>query len=236
MRQRPVTSSPLVVVSSVNKRFGRHRVLSDVSIELVAGSVTVLAGPNGAGKTTLARTIAGFLAPDSGTVLLGGVSPAAYTRGFGFGYMPEDGPRGWPDVTVRELLSWKGDLKRILTDHPYLGGLLAKPTGELSKGQWRLTLLAFALACDPALIILDEPESGLDPAAYDWLTAALRAAAHRGACLVVLTHHLPIIQTEADRVVFIADGAIRLDQPANQLDRAALAELYAATYRSEVHP
>ena len=180
--------------------------------------ITAIVGPNGAGKTTLFSVILGLLRPDRGACVVGGLQPAAYRCRHGVGYLPEQSafPRGW---TVRDLLARGADLSgaegRPDTFATALGrtgfdaGTLSKTIGKCSKGMQRMVGLAYALEGDPALVVLDEPFSGLDVRARARLRHEMRVARDRGAAVLFASHELLEVERLANRTFILEDGRVR---------------------------
>lgn len=206
-------NASFVVASSLVKSYGAVRAVDGVDLTLESGRVVGIAGPNGSGKSTLARMLLGFSAPDAGNATVGGLAPAAFRHTNGVGFVREDGARGWDRLTPRQLLSLRTDpsepsvqeIGAILK----LAPLMDRPIGVLSKGQWRICQLWFALAARPKFLVLDEPEAGLDPAALERLRTVVRNAAVGGAAVLVLSHHLDEMALTADTVMFMAHGKVR---------------------------
>lgn len=202
-----------VVVSGLVKAYGAVRAVDGVDLTLERGRVVGVAGPNGSGKSTVARLLLGFSSPDSGSATVAGLAPSAYRETHGVGFVREDGARGWDRLTPRQLLSLRGDpddaTVRQVGEILRLAPLMDRPIAVLSKGQWRTCQLWFALASNPRLLVLDEPEAGLDPAALDRLRIVVRSAADRGAAVLMLSHHLDEMALTADTVLFMAHGKVR---------------------------
>lgn len=202
-----------VVAAGVQKRYGPVRAVDGVDLTIAQGHVVGIAGPNGSGKSTLARLLLGFSSPDGGSVTVGGVAPALYRERHGVGFVREDGARGWDRLTPRQLLTLRADPDaphvQALGETLKLAALVDRPIGLLSKGQWRICQLWYALAARPAFVVLDEAEAGLDPAAQERLRLAVRAAAEGGATVLMLSHHLDEMALTADSVLFMAQGTLR---------------------------
>jgi ABC-type multidrug transport system ATPase subunit len=203
-------------LTGVVRRFGRAVALDDLSFTVPRGSLCALVGENGAGKTTTLSILAGFLAPDAGTVDVLGLGPfhVATHRGR-VGILPQDAELPGAS-TPRELLrAWAG-----------LQGLSRRAAAEsaeeclrtvqlvdraddrmstLSHGMRRRLTVGSALVGDPELILLDEPTAGLDPAQARHLRQAL--ATRRGrATVLISSHNLPELESLCDHVVIIERG------------------------------
>ncbi len=191
-----------------------------VAADLVVppGSVTALVGPNGAGQTTLLLVLAGLLAPDRGSVTLDGVDLVADPVGARArtGWMP-DALGSWDSLTARELLATMADAHRLpraataarvaeLLALVHLEDLADAPAHVLSRGQTQRLGLARALVHSPAVLLLDEPASGLDPRSRVELRDTLRRRAGEGVAVLVSSHVLGELDELADRAVLMNGG------------------------------
>ena len=212
----PGPDEPGVHVRGLARAFGDVQALRGVDLHAAPGEVTALVGANGAGKTTLLLVLATLLVPDAGTVRVAGHDPVREPRAV-------RGRLGWmPDVfglhegvTAREYLRFAARAHglddtgsraaRGLADAG-LEHLADAPVRVLSRGQKQRLGLARALVHDPAVVLLDEPASGLDPRARVDLRDRLRALAARGACVLVSSHVLSDLEEVADAVVVVDAG------------------------------
>jgi ABC-2 type transport system ATP-binding protein len=202
------------------KRYGEKTALSDLSLEIPAGTLFALVGPNGAGKTTAIGLLTGLLAPTSGRTFLAGIdvtrdAVAAKAR---LGFVP-DRPYLWPKWTPRETLRFVGAVfgrrgpeleDRIDTELAAFD--LAEFSGHrnetLSHGTRQRVALAQAFLHDPEVLVLDEPMVGLDPLAQRGLTERLKAHAATGAAVLLTTHHLALAEEIATVVGLLVDGRL----------------------------
>ena len=214
----------LVVLAGVHKWFGQLHVLKDVDLSIARGEVVVIIGPSGSGKSTLCRTINRLETIDEGTITIDGHPlPSAgrelaalraevgmVFQGFNlFAHLSildnvTLGPvkvlgrsRAAAETTARELLDRVG-----------VGDQVDKLPAQLSGGQQQRVAIARALAMEPKLMLLDEPTSALDPEMIKEVVDVMVDLARRGMTMVVVTHEMGFARTAADRVVFMADGAI----------------------------
>ncbi|MEV6539504.1 ATP-binding cassette domain-containing protein [Streptomyces sp. NPDC051665] len=191
---------------------GGGRVLDDVSFEVEAGRLVVIAGSSGAGKTVLLQTLAGLQAPTLGDVLHDGTQPGP--PGPEFGYVPQE------DVIHRELplrrtLEYAGRLRMPgetvsarVTEVLGVLGLAQRadtPVRALSGGERKRACIAAELLTRPRVLFLDEPTSGLDPVTGTALLATLRGLAESGTTVVLTTHVLADLP-RCDQVVFLSPG------------------------------
>jgi len=207
-----------IEVTGLRRAFGSVLAVDHIDLRAHPGEVTALVGPNGAGKTTLLLMLATLLAPDAGSIRIGGLDPVAAPREVRatMGWMP-DGFGTWDALTVREVLETVAAAYRMapvpartraaeLLDLVHLGDLADRPARVLSRGQKQRLGLARALVHHPSILLLDEPASGLDPRSRIELRDILRQLAASGATLLVSSHILTELQEIADRAVIVARG------------------------------
>jgi branched-chain amino acid transport system ATP-binding protein len=239
---------PLLAADEVTVSFGGILALCDVSVAVHAGEIVGLIGPNGAGKTTLFDVVSGFLPVRHGRVRLGGydvtaLSPDARAR-MGLGRSFQDA-RIFPSLTVAENLAHALERHLPVRDHAAaalglpaireqeddiaysvddlltlmnLGAFRDKFVAELSTGSRRIVDLAMALAHDPAVLILDEPSSGIAQRESEALAPLLRAIRDETGCaLLVIEHDMPLIAGISDRLLAMDLGRIIAAGTADQV-------------------
>jgi len=208
-----------IVADGVRRSFGDVHAVRDVTLEARAGAVTGLVGPNGSGKTTLLLMLSSLLAPDAGSIRIGGVDPVAdpaAARAM-LGWMP-DALGAWPSLTARETIAVTGRLYGLdrersaqraaeLLGTVGLADLADQPARVLSRGQKQRLGLARALVHDPGVLLLDEPASGLDPQARIDLRVLLRRLAAEGRTILISSHILSELEEVVDDAVFLVAGA-----------------------------
>lgn len=207
---------PVLEVEGLEKSYDGFVAVSGLSFSLEAGEILGLVGPNGAGKTSTLRCLAGVLPPNRGTVRVMGCDlardPVGAKRRLAF--LPDE-PRLFEYLTVMEHLNLVARLYGLADWQARAGPLLdeleltpkrdALP-GELSRGMKQKLVVACAFLHDPALIVLDEPLTGLDPLGIRRMKASLAARAEAGAAVVLSSHMLPLVEEMCDRLLVIAGG------------------------------
>jgi glutamate transport system ATP-binding protein len=221
----PVRSAePLIVLEGVNKYFGELHVLKDVNLSVARGEVLVVIGPSGSGKSTLCRTVNRLETIKTGTITVdGNVLPeegkalAALRSEVGMVFQSfnlfahktilenismapikiKRIPRNQADKEARELLARVG---LVGQEHKY--------PAQLSGGQQQRVAIARALAMKPKALLFDEPTSALDPEMVQEVLDVMTDLAKGGMTMIVVTHEMGFARKVADRVVFMAEGAI----------------------------
>jgi ABC-2 type transport system ATP-binding protein len=209
-----------IVLRGVTKRFDGTAAVNDLSLTVPTGSIYGFIGPNGSGKTTTLRMIMHILLPDEGQIEVLGSSDTAAARDR-VSYLPEE--RGlYKKMTIRRLLRYyarlKGGSRRRIDAaidewmaRMELPGLLDRQIETLSKGMSQKVQFIAAVVSDPALLILDEPFSGLDPVNAQVLKDAVLELRRRGATVVFSTHDMATAERMCDRIFMIFRGRKVLD-------------------------
>ena len=218
-------AEPIVDIDHVTKRIGNQVIVNAIKLKVLPGEVTAICGANGAGKSTLLRMLAGIIHPTDGTIRINGLTWRE-NRGLyanQLGYMPDD-YRFTNRLTARETLSFWAKLKNVpqqrvdeVLDEVGLLDTGKKPVASFSKGMRQRILFAQALLSHPPLIVLDEPTNGLDPYWMESFVTLIRKVKNNGHTVVFSTHQLPIAEAIGDRVVFMNQGSIVLDESVAQL-------------------
>jgi heme ABC exporter ATP-binding subunit CcmA len=226
--------APLLEARGVVRRFGRTTVLAGVDLTVGAGEVLLLLGPNGAGKSTLLRTLAGLARPDAGTVRVRG-EPVREGRAH-VGHLAHD-TLLYDDLTVGENLAFAARLYGLRPEDAMPRALAAVGAADLvrtlvrhlSRGQAQRVALARALLHDPAVLLLDEPFTGLDPRSTTELTALLVRYRADGKAVVFVGHQPELGWEAVTRVAVLARGGWRSDRPRPANPAAAAAGYREAT-------
>lgn len=207
--------SAIAQCTALEHRYQSTCALAGVDLSLHAGRVTALLGPNGAGKSTLIHLLLGVLPVQSGRIVLfDGLAPGSREAQLRIGVMLQ--ASGVQDnLTVSELLtlfaSFRPDPEppANLLNELDLGHLTKRRFGQLSGGQQQRVLFALAAIGRPDWLILDEPTTGLDPAARRILWRAIEARRRAGASILLCTHFMDEAQKLADHVVVLHHGQVR---------------------------
>jgi ABC-2 type transport system ATP-binding protein len=206
----------MLEVDGLTRRYGKREAVRDLSFRAEAGEILGLVGPNGAGKTTTLRCLAGILPPSEGRLRIGGHdlagSPLEARRLLAF--IPDE-PRLFEYLTVGEHLAFSARLygvedagprsERLLHELELTGREGALP-GELSRGMKQKLAIACGLLHDPAVILLDEPLTGLDPVGIRRMKDSIARRAAAGACVLVSSHLLGLVEELCHRVLIIQTG------------------------------
>jgi glutamate transport system ATP-binding protein len=220
----PAESDVVVEFRAVEKHFGSLHALRNINLTVGRGEVVVVLGPSGSGKSTLCRTINRLETIDSGEILVDGAPQPAEGREL-FKFRTEVGMvfqsfNLFSNRTILDNITLAprkilGQTKaaaeqraRELLDMVGIGAKADSFPAQLSGGQSQRAAIARALAMDPKVILFDEPTSALDPESTQDVLATMRQLAERGTTMLVVTHEMSFARSCADRIIFMADGAI----------------------------
>jgi ABC-2 type transport system ATP-binding protein len=205
----------IINVNNISKRFGETQAVDNLSFEVRPGEIFGLLGPNGAGKTTSIRMILDIFKPDSGEIsILGG--PMTEEKKNDIGYLPEE--RGlYQDIPLERCLVFLAALKGIdeATAANKIESYLRqfdlyeardKKVKELSKGMQQKAQLITALVHDPALMIIDEPFTSLDPVNTEMVKDLLEQKRDEGKAIIMSTHQMNQVEELCDRILLIDQG------------------------------
>jgi len=215
---------PLVVLDRVNKNFGELHVLKDITTTIHKGEVVVVIGPSGSGKSTLCRAINRLETIDSGTITIDGTPLPEEGRGlamlradvgmvfqsfnlFAHKTILENVTLGQLNVRKRSKADATKRAMELL-DRVGVANQASKMPSQLSGGQQQRVAIARALAMDPKVMLFDEPTSALDPEMINEVLDVMVGLAKEGMTMVVVTHEMGFARKAAQRVLFMADGAI----------------------------
>ena len=207
--------SAIIEFDRVGKRYGEVSSLGDLSFAIGGGEVLGLLGHNGAGKTTSMKLILGLIEPSEGRLRVFGEDPAgpqANAVRQRLGYLPEN-VRFYEQLTGREVLDYFARLKRApraqiktLLERVGLAHAADRRVKTYSKGMRQRLGLAQALLGEPELLLLDEPTTGLDPAATRDFYTMVRELKSAGRTVILSSHVLPGIEPYIDRALILGGG------------------------------
>jgi len=227
---------PAIEVVSVTKAFGHQAALRGVDLQVAEGEFLTLFGPNGAGKTTLIRVVASLARPSSGTVRLRGqdLGRAAMILRRDLGLISHN-PLLYGDLTAEENLRFFARMY----DLPQAGariqavldqvGLLARqrdPVRGFSRGMVQRLTIARAILHDPAIMLLDEPYTGLDLQAADMLRAVLQDLVTTNRTVILTTHNLEQGLEMCHRAAILHRGRVAWQGARADVDLAAMKDIY----------
>jgi ABC-2 type transport system ATP-binding protein len=214
-----------IAVEQFRRSFGAFTAVDDLSFAVAGGEIVGLIGPNGAGKTTTLRTLAGILKPTAGRIVIDGhdlaSDPLAAKRRLAF--MPDE-PHLFEYLTVEEHLRLIARLYEVpdfearaaaLLEELELGGREKLLPGELSRGMRQKVVIACGLVRDAAVLLFDEPLTGLDPIGIRRMRLTIKRRADGGAAIVLSSHLLHLVEEVCTRVIImdrgrkIADGSVQ---------------------------
>jgi zinc transport system ATP-binding protein len=221
---------PLTVLEAdgVSFAYGADAVLDRVSLRVESGEFVALVGPNGSGKSTLLRILLGLVPPDEGDVRLFGVAPGRLKERWRLGYVPQrpalarDLPATVEEVVASGRLARRGWWRRMRAadmdevvhamESVELADLRNRRVSELSGGQQQRAFIAKAFACQPDLIVLDEPVAGVDAESQQRFRDSLvHLVREHGAAVLLVSHELGAVASDLDRVIVLRHGRVFYD-------------------------
>ena len=237
----------IATIENLTIHYGKRLAVSGLSLELAGGEIALLLGPNGAGKSTTLSAMAGTILPTAGTISIAGedlaTAPRSARRKVGFADQP---PALYEFFTVAEHVGFVAQARgadasaaEAVLAELGLSKIAQRPCRELSFGMRQRVGLAAALVGPIELVLLDETLNGLDPHASRSARAALRAAADRGAAILMSTHLLGVAERMCDRILIMDKGKLVLDRRGAELHEllakghSAVEDLYVSLIADE---
>ncbi|MBK9129296.1 MAG: ATP-binding cassette domain-containing protein [Phycisphaerales bacterium] len=209
----------MIEVRNLSKAYGVYKAVDDISFSVQEGEIVGFLGPNGAGKTTTIRILTCFMPATSGSASVAGFDVLTQSMDVRrcVGYLPESVPL-YPEMRVREYLNFRGKLHGLnpgeraaaitrVADRCWLGEVIDRPIGHLSKGYRQRVGLADALLHNPKILILDEPTVGLDPTQIRETRSLIRDLA-REHTVMLSSHILPEVEATCQRIIIINRGRL----------------------------
>ncbi|QNJ02380.1 ATP-binding cassette domain-containing protein [Synechococcus sp. PROS-U-1] len=219
----------LIELRKISKAYGSVKALRELDLTVPEGCLYGLLGPNGAGKTTAMRILATLLAPDSGSVRVGGVDGLAQPRALRqlMGYVAQEVAID-KILSGRELLQLQGDLYHLprqdrdvriadLIERLAMGEWIDRRCGTYSGGMRRRLDLAAGLLHRPRLLVLDEPTVGLDIESRSAIWQLLRQLVQEGTTVLLSSHYLEEVEALADQMAIIDNGRVIAEGAPDQL-------------------
>jgi ABC-2 type transport system ATP-binding protein len=231
---------PAISLTGLTKSFGPVRAVRGIDLQVEQGEIVAFLGPNGAGKTTAIDMVLGLSQPTTGTVEVLGYQPRqAIARGLVSAVMQTGGLL--KDLTVRETVRYTASLfadtrpvDEVLA-HAGISGLADRRVGKCSGGEQQRLRFAMALLSDPALLLLDEPTTGMDVEGRRTFWSAIRQDAERGRTVLFATHYLEEADQYADRIVLMRKGRIVADGTGSEIKALAAGRTVRATLENPDH-
>ena len=225
-----------IEVQGLTKSFGNHPALRGVDLEVKPGESVVIFGPNGAGKTTLIKILATIMNPSSGKVLIGGLdfkkNAEEIRRSIG---VVTHQTFLYNNLTAHENLEFYcrmydvPKVKERISEVAAMVGMISRlhdQVGTLSRGMQQRISIARSLLHKPAIMLLDEPENGLDQQVISILWQALRAEGDGERVIILTTHNLERGLELGDRLLILNQGRIVYEGSSRILDLAGLKDAY----------
>jgi ABC-2 type transport system ATP-binding protein len=235
---------PVITVRGVTKLFRKFAAVKDLDLEVRNGEILGIIGHNGAGKTTTLKMLTGLVAPTSGTIEIMGMDIGKDGRRIKkfTGYLPEESPL-YENMTVVEYLMFFSEIYKIPKKQAaeQVDRLLSalkldeknKMTGELSKGMRRKVAIARTLLHDPDLLILDEPNSGLDPLTSFFIIDYLKTLKDEGKTIVLSAHNLFHVEYICDRVAILKNGEMVVCDSMESIRKGLGKREYEVTFKAD---
>src|SRR3954454_856057 len=228
------TGVPAVSLSGVTKSFGDVEAVRGIDLEIKQGEIVAFLGPNGAGKTTTIDMVLGLSRPTQGDVRVLGLEPRqAIARGLVSAVMQTGGLL--KDLTVRETVEYTASLfadtrpvEEVLANAG-ITAIAGRKVAKCSGGEQQRLRFAMALLSDPALLLLDEPTTGMDVEGRRAFWSAIRADAAKGRTVLFATHYLEEADAYADRIVLVSRGRVGADGSAAEVKALGAARTVRAT-------
>ena len=226
-------SQEVVTIKHLNKVFGTHEVLKDISFSVQAGEVVTIIGSSGSGKSTLLRCVNLLEKPTSGEILYNGknildddTNIYEYRTHLGMVFQQfnlfnnlnvlENCTVGPIKVLKKSKEEAEKIAKSFLEKVGMSAYLNARPR-QLSGGQKQRVAIARALSMQPAVLLFDEPTSALDPEMVNEVLETMKSLAHTGLTMIIVTHEMEFARDVSDRVIFMDKGVIAEEGTAEQI-------------------
>jgi len=220
-----------LALKGIHKSIAGRNILSDITFSIGKKEIVGLLGPNGAGKTTAFYVSAGLLTPDQGTVIINGEEvtnlPMHIRSRVGLSYLPQEASI-FSDLTVEENLNGIAELKMntvserskfidMVVSEFNLNKILKQKGRMLSGGQRRKVEIARTLACQPSILLLDEPFAGIDPIAIEEIKELLGQIVKKNISVLITDHNIRETLNLCNRAIIMDAGKIIAEGSAQEL-------------------
>jgi ABC-2 type transport system ATP-binding protein len=226
--------TPAVRLQGVTKSFGQVQAVRGIDLEIEPGEMVAFLGPNGAGKTTTIDMILGLSRPTTGSVEVLGLAPReAISRGLVAAVMQTGGLL--KDLSVRETVQYTAslfaDTKPVdeVLESAGIASIADRRVAKCSGGEQQRLRFAMALLSDPALLLLDEPTTGMDVEGRRGFWSAIRHDAQQGRSVLFATHYLEEADQYADRIILVSHGRLVADGTGSEIKALAAGRTVRAT-------
>ena len=235
--------NPILEVKNINKQYGNHTALKDVSLIVEPQKIFGLLGPNGAGKTSLIRIINQITGPDSGEVLFNGEKLAPKHVDF-IGYLPEE--RGlYKKMSVGEQVMYLAQLKGLKKADAKvklkewfikfeIESWWDKKIEELSKGMQQKVQFIVTVLHEPKLLILDEPFSGFDPINAQLIKNEILELKEKGSTIIFSTHNMGSVEELCDNIALINKSEKLLDGSVSDIRKKYSSNTYNIVFKGNL--
>lgn len=209
----------MVNIQDLSFRYGKKTILTDISLRLESGKIYGLLGENGVGKTTLLKIIAGLQKPFAGECKINGENPFSRTPTFlsNLYYLPEDLEYIQLDMTLKQFVALNAPFYPKF-DHEKYEAIVRdfdvdenKKLNKLSHGQTKKAAIAFALATNAELLLLDEPSNGLDIPSKTKFRQIMSVYCHDSTCAIISTHQVRDLENLIDPIIILDNRAVLLN-------------------------
>lgn len=243
MQATTTSPDPFLQLIAVTKRYAGHLAVNQVSLEIPRGQIYGLLGPNGAGKTSIIRMITSITAPDEGQIFFDGI-PLQQDHVYRMGYMPEE--RGlYKKMKIGEQIVYLLQLKGLTASQANrkcdewlekfdLSSWKNHKTQDLSKGMQQKVQFITTVAHEPALLILDEPFSGLDPVNTQIIEQEILRLKAAGTTIIFSTHRMEQVEELCDYIALINKGQLMVQDELLKVRRRFQQDIYDISFQGDV--
>jgi len=230
------TYTPIVQIEKISKQFGYRWVLDQISLELKSGELTLLLGKNGAGKTTLLKIIAGLIRSSAGKIYFKDkeitACPDELRSAIG---VISHATQFYGELTARENLSFFGKLRKINDLSEKIGIALEEtglkqfvdfPVKTFSSGMFKRLNIARLMVCQPQILLLDEPYSGLDMDSIQFFNEYIDGFKANDGCVLLISHQIETCFDRSDVVLIIDRGTVNQKLQSEHFSSSEIVQAY----------